>query len=279
MPLLFPKEVTNMRLAIAYTLSLLAIVPFAHADTLAPSHGEYYYSILGNPTDYQSVLSPTRASDAYHSNSPVGSVGAFFNGGVDPAVGSFVGSSGAANTYDETAFSYAYYEFEVVGPAGQTASVNIAGSLSAAVSNLTANSGSNASLGVVLPSDPASPDDGAALQVLFSDRICAGTTFCRRSGSPSLSASSDVNQFLSVITNTAYVVQLYSETDITSGPNGGAISSVDPTITLATTDPAYSLEFSPGVGPSPAPEPSGLFLLGTGIFSVVCIKRRRLGAF
>jgi hypothetical protein len=50
-------------------------------------------------------------------------------------------------------------------------------------------------------------------------------------------------------------------------------SSVDPTITLDTTDPAYSLEFSP----PPTPEPGSFALALTGvvaIFGAGLVRRR-----
>jgi|SRR6185312_1667587 len=267
-----------MRPAIAAAVAVLAttLAAPAFADTLAPSHGEYSYNLLTG-YDYQDVLSPVEALGYDHSTSPVGSVGAFFVGGADPSVGSFVGSSGAALVSDVTASSYAYYEFEVLGPAAQTVGVNIAGSIASTVSNLTANSAAYANLAVVLPSDPASPDDGYALATLLYAQACGGpvsyVTPCGYTSS-TLSATTDVNQVIAVLTNTPYLVELYSDTYITKGPNGGAASSIDPTISLDTTDPAYSLQFSPGVLAAATPEPSSFVLLGTALSGAFAIRRR-----
>ena len=55
---------------------------------------------------------------------------------------------------------------------------------------------------------------------------------------------------------------------------------VDPTITLDTDDPAYSMEFSPCLGATSAtPEPSSLLLVATGLLGGTgAILRRVLEA-
>jgi hypothetical protein len=100
------------------------------------------------------------------------------------------------------------------------------------------------------------------------------------------SSSFNVNTTLELQTNTAYVVSLSTESyfsivlSSSNRPAGNwdTLAEIDPTITLATTDPNYSLGFSPGLIPdsSPVPEPSSLALLGTGTIGAFCSLRRRL---
>lgn len=269
-----------MRMLSASLLSFAVLLPAAaSADILAPSSGQSYYQIGLIFDDFQDMLTPTPHFIYYHSSSPVGAVGAFFTGGSDPAVGSFVGSSGAAVPYGEQASSNAYYEFQVLGPAGRTVGVTVAGTISGSVSNLTANSTAYADLTIVRPSDPASPDDGYAFTTLLYKATCAGplaniSTCGIGYTVPTQSSMANVDQVIQVLTNTAYVVELHSGTSISGAIYGGAVSNVDPTITLDTNDPGYTLDFSPGLL-APTPEPSTLALACTGLLSAASAFRRR----
>jgi hypothetical protein len=127
-----------------------------------------------------------------------------------------------------------------------------------------------ANLTVVLPADQASPDDGYAQAVLLNDAICLGS-LCPPNATQSGSFSVDQN--LDVQTDLGYVIELYATA---GGTDGSASASVDPSLALAINDPAYTLEFSPGLVPALAtPEPSGLVLLGSGMFGVAAIFVRR----
>jgi hypothetical protein len=266
------------RLSSVLLASIALLTAPAFADTLAPGYAQYYYQIQTTTANYGGQLTAAQQLGYYHNPSPVGSVGAVINGGTDPAIGSFVGASGAAVPYGETATASAYYEFQVLGAPNQTVGVDIVGSLVSSVSDLVANSAAYASLSVVLPSDPASPDDGAALSTLLNAMACAGPAAdvapCGGT-SATLTSTVNVDQVIQVLTNTAYVVELYTNTSITGAIYGGAAANVDPTLTLTTTDPAYSLQFSPGL--LPTPEPSTLLLAATGLASCVATARRRLG--
>ena len=94
---------------------------------------------------------------------------------------------------------------------------------------------------------------------------CVGNTSCG-----SALDSFSVDQTFDVYTNTALMVLMSVSVN---GTGGTASAFVDPTITLGTDDPAYSLEFSPGLS-SPIPEPSSLLLLTTGLLGGVGVIRR-----
>jgi PEP-CTERM motif len=89
------------------------------------------------------------------------------------------------------------------------------------------------------------------------------------------SSSFSSSAILNVQTNTAYLGNLVASDAFAPGISSFAGSTVDPSITLGTTDPAYNLEFSPGlVGPRPTPEPASLALLGTAVAPLAALRRR-----
>jgi len=171
------------------------------------------------------------------------------------------------------------YFFEVNGPASQTVSVNIAGSGNAQVSSPLANFGADSVLTVY-------QGNGSSLLSAFA---CAGDTASLNAqlcadhpGSP---ATFSVNGPISVQTDTPYMVLISGEDYFSSVITGesnplGTISAqslVDPTITLDTTDPNYSLSFSPGLKPgaSTVPEPGTLALTLSGIAALALASLRR----
>lgn len=220
----------------------------------------------------QIILENSTTSTDFEGASPTFHYYTFFSAsggnvsGSDPAVTAGI-SGGPGN-----ASSYLWYEFEVLGPENATVPVNISGLGATSVDNLSSLLAAGF-LAVVLPSDQASPDDGSAAAVLLSNFICTGDS-CPSPASP---ATFNVNQDIDVQTNLGYVVELYATA---AGSGGTAHTVVDPTITLATDDPAYALEFSPGVlNPvAPTPEPSTLLLAGTGLLTFAGAMRRRLPA-
>ena len=95
------------------------------------------------------------------------------------------------------------------------------------------------------------------------------------------SSSFNINQTVDLSTNTVYNVDMITlvnfTSNITQPPSDfSAVSALDPSITLATTDPDYSLEFSPGLF-APTPEPGSLILAATGLVGLAEMLRRKSG--
>jgi hypothetical protein len=87
-----------------------------------------------------------------------------------------------------------------------------------------------------------------------------------------------ISQVLQLSTNTQYEVWMYAYTAAEVPADSGTVT-VDPTFQIdpsQSNGSAYSLEFSPNVGDSPAvPEPASLPLLGTAVAGIGLAAWRR----
>jgi hypothetical protein len=175
--------------------------------------------------------------------------------GLDPSLSATSISSGA----QVSSLSQMLYGFVVNGPANQTVPVMIGAEGWASVSGI----GSGQAISQLFFFD--------GTNTLASELICLGN--CQ--GGPTPFSTFDLNQRFDLDTNTLYLFRLGAAANASS--NGSASAYVDPTVTLLTNDPAYSLEFSSGLLPA-TPEPSSLFLVGTGMLTAVGTLRRRIAA-
>lgn len=202
-----------------------------------------------------------------------GTVTGFNSYGTDPSASSSLTFSG---NLDQNQFyqaeSEVLYRFQVNSATNQTVNVDVSSAGSTSVNHmLGSGSGDLFAQGFLLIYQASGP-------VLLDQTVCAGgipASYC--SGvTPGYTGSFSVADTLSVLTNTQYIVDLDTNVGLMAFSNNtvpdlSASSSIDPTITLASTDPAYSLQFSPVA----APEPCSLLLVGTGIVtSIVCWRRR-----
>jgi hypothetical protein len=120
---------------------------------------------------------------------------------------------------------------------------------------------------------------GQPIALGFRAATCTGsinTVACTGNGTTSGSFTTDTT--LQVNTNTSYTVEVADEINLNSITGDSTAQlysaqvSIDPTLTLDTSDPAYSLE----VSPAPTPEPASIWLMLTGVGALSalgCIRR------
>lgn len=281
----------NMRVCVLAVITIAGSIaanaaPISTPAVLAPVGGggllmsSYGGASFGTPTDLSGAVSDT--SGTYSGSVQLGNdpqiSSSLSTGYLPPSSCMPLGCSGGSSEVG------LLYEFAVNGPANQTISVDLASIGTAAVSTLGSglNLNSSAQLQIYLPDQYLAPLNGATLMNVIA---CAGapdtySSLCDSTSGP-LSSGFNIAQTLQVQTNTPYVVRLYATNSILAGPSGttgqfSASSSIDPTIRLDTTDPAYSLDFSPGlIGANPTPEPASLLLVGSGMVGAFSFGRRR----
>jgi hypothetical protein len=265
-------------------LRLLLILSFscvAGAQALSPATAYQYFD-----DTFSTAPQITSAFNIPLSSSPVvnhiAQNTASTTGGIDPTQTATVFVSGSpAGVFDtEDIFTY---EFEALGPSG-TVPVNFTSHGSASVSPATLTSLAAAASLVKLETLGLNPiligcaSSGSFFPLLGQ----SGTSFCAPNTSAT-SSSFNLDSTPILDTNTPYFVQMFTEAIVQTGASnasGFASAVTDPSITLATTDPRYSLVFSPGVGAGTVtPEPNTAILTLTAtLFGLLAVPYRRRGA-
>jgi hypothetical protein len=137
--------------------------------------------------------------------------------------------------------------------------------------------------GIVGPGQYFNAQSEAIYDFMVTSTDPTKQTYCNGPGTTSGSFS--LNETIQIATNTDYEIDLFSEVFLNppvrgvfgSGDSTPATytlsASIDPTITLDTADPAFSLQFSP----APTPEPASLALVLTGIsaLALTVIRSRK----
>jgi len=189
----------------------------------------------------------------------------FFSSGTPPTL---AGEIDAGPSHFGRSFATLTYELEILGPPG---SVPILIDVSGRVS---AHTGLDLS-GTVLAQSNWSFED-VSLGPVFSDALDSGVQH------EDFSQSFSHTVFLTVTANHIHRVTMFVDMEA-GGGNSGAIvrASIDPVFSFAPgVDPAYSFQFSDGIGNSsiPAvPEPDSVLLLSAGAIAPPigpCWRRR-----
>jgi len=158
------------------------------------------------------------------------------------------------------------YELEVLGPPG---SVPILVDVSGAVSGHLDPGDSFATL--LLQSNWGIED--VVLGPVFSDAIDSGVQH------EDFARSFSHTAFVTVTANHIHRVTMFVDVEVGGGEFGAnATALIDPVFSFAPgVDPAYSFQFSQGIGNSPisaVPEPGSVVLLSTGAIAIGFLRRR-----
>jgi len=286
------RALLSLPLALVFSAVLYPTV--CTAQILGPAAGEILFetqvSTLSPPTSCASSgvtcisgFSPVGQSVSF-SGDGSGTLSSSNQYGTDPSVSSSFTFSG---TFDpdivDIEESEVSYQFAVAGPANQTVQVTVA-STSSGSRNQAPGSGTSLTAQGILEVEDSSNN------LLASGATCVGPpigNLCKtKDGFGTInnvdldSDSFDVDQNLELTTDTVYNVLIFTELEFSSTnsvpvalPDLSASVSVDPTITLDTTNPAFSLQFSP----SATPEPNFLLLTVpcTSIGILLILQRRQ----
>jgi hypothetical protein len=245
---------------LAPATTFIGLVAGAPGSSCAPSTGEAFCS---------NVPLPSGQSLSYSSGGVTASLTAADSYGSDPSTSASLTLTGALAPSEEfLAEALVDYQFEVVGPAG-TAPISILSSGSSSISS---------------PGTDAVMFDGAGTIWVRNSSGTIVSEYASCSGSVYVGcvpAPFTYDMKFSVTTGEVYSIEILSDIyvdsvdgDSTSMTYTGS-GSLDPTVSLATTDPSYTLDLSP----PPVPEPNYLALTTPCVaFGLMYaeLRRRRL---